>query len=731
LHHCNYLSILSINMDTPRKAVEKNLSEIAFASLAEKSPSLMDYYLGFDLIEKNDAGTRAAGLMGFKIGKQLLYVPIFFLNGKVKGTEVMYLKNSDVFVNNTEQWVSYIIGQAQQDIGTAKKEDENKGDGGEMARSLSLFQRPPSSAMKTASIFNHSPDPTKTASVVGSFDDYSVDDFIDKDILSNPPRMGLTQFIKKAGADNFQKIASILTKKEVWNCVTQIYSPEELKITFQQVKQAAEVKAEEVKKVQIIKLNDENIFKSASNLTKEEKSKFFTNGYIIKNAFEGDAATKMYIEDEKDTFQEVTESGIYNILTVEGKLTEAFVFVGCLTMDAIGTSRGGTRFKFIRSKSGVSHTSTIDGVYYRASRDQKLGDDFRKSITDGGKPFSSIAVGKSYIMVGDDFSSYGSFTVKNKSTENGKTTLSIMQDYCRCCMYGGSDRLNLRHVDLDGKLERAGNTIYVTNEYKFLEIDAYHERDKDEDINLLPGDFSTVVDALSHKGGLKAIFEKSNKDVKVSVEGKTASFNDRGDFVFYLCDTMRLPVVSSEKLASRMFDDGSLSMRAVFMPKIAYPVMQDPATDAGVTRAGIPQEMQGSETQQMVEPTPQGPPATDQQFGSWDGPSKEDMEMLERAADSDSREVFDPAMIGILVRTTRSEAMVQEYIPEFVDNLDRMIRLLLLFYWHNADFAENYGIDEMAKFEDLLLSTIKTTGKTILFLKQKSVESSSGSTDVL
>jgi hypothetical protein len=54
-----------------------------------------------------------------------------------------------------------------------------------------------------------------------------------------------------------------------------------------------------------------------------------------------------------------------------------------------------------------------------------------------------------------------------------------------------------------------------------------------------------------------------------------------------------------------------------------------------------------------------------------------------------------------------------------------------MFYWHNSDFAEQYGIDEMADFEDLLLSTIKSTAKIVLFLKQRSVENSTTSTDAL
>jgi hypothetical protein len=131
-------------------------------------------------------------------------------------------------------------------------------------------------------------------------------------------------------------------------------------------------------------------------------------------------------------------------------------------------------------------------------------------------------------------------------------------------------------------------------------------------------------------------------------------------------------------------------------------------------------------------PASTGPqPATEQGIGDWNQPSADDIDFLQRASDSNSRQVFDPAMIGVMVRTSRSQAIVADYIPELVDNLDRMCRLILLFYWHNAEFADEYGIDEMADFEDLILSTIKSTSKVVLFLKQKAVESSTGQTDVL
>jgi len=54
---------------------------------------LLDYEVGFQLMDRNDDNTKAVGVFGFKIGSQWLYCPVFFLNGDLKGTELLYIKD--------------------------------------------------------------------------------------------------------------------------------------------------------------------------------------------------------------------------------------------------------------------------------------------------------------------------------------------------------------------------------------------------------------------------------------------------------------------------------------------------------------------------------------------------------------------------------------------------------------------------------------------------------------
>ena len=64
---------------------ETAFSNLAHAYVKDKAPKLLDYEVGFQLIEKNAENTKAVGIFGFKVGNQWLYAPVFFLNGDLKG----------------------------------------------------------------------------------------------------------------------------------------------------------------------------------------------------------------------------------------------------------------------------------------------------------------------------------------------------------------------------------------------------------------------------------------------------------------------------------------------------------------------------------------------------------------------------------------------------------------------------------------------------------------------
>ncbi len=99
---------------------EKTFSDLAFTRIQDKAPSLLKYLIGFQLIAKNDDETHAVGVFGFKVGSQWVYAPIFFINGELKGHELMWVKNLDLICPMEEEWINSIKQQASQPLGQSE-----------------------------------------------------------------------------------------------------------------------------------------------------------------------------------------------------------------------------------------------------------------------------------------------------------------------------------------------------------------------------------------------------------------------------------------------------------------------------------------------------------------------------------------------------------------------------------------------------------------------------------
>jgi hypothetical protein len=81
--------------------------------------------------------------------------------------------------------------------------------------------------------------------------------------------------------------------------------------------------------------------------------------------------------------------------------------------------------------------------------------------------------------------------------------------------------------------------------------------------------------------------------------------------------------------------------------------------------------------------------------------------------------VFEHGLIGSLVHTYDSASMVDKYLPDMEAALDRLGRLLFLYYWKPRDFEDAYGADDMSNLENKLLSTFQSFGELVLELTKK------------
>lgn len=94
-------------MDGESQGIEfKNrFRNIAETVLREDSPKLSEANVGFELIDKVDDGNRAVGAIALRVGDKWAYVPVFWFDGDLKGTEMMFVKQWDKFVPTRDSWI--------------------------------------------------------------------------------------------------------------------------------------------------------------------------------------------------------------------------------------------------------------------------------------------------------------------------------------------------------------------------------------------------------------------------------------------------------------------------------------------------------------------------------------------------------------------------------------------------------------------------------------------------
>lgn len=101
---------------------EKVFCDMAYGFVENKVGDLMkdDYRIGFEIVKKNDENTRMVGVFAFKVDKELLFAPVFFLNGEIKGP-MLYRCSTKTFIPATKEWASYLIDTADTKDGNGRE----------------------------------------------------------------------------------------------------------------------------------------------------------------------------------------------------------------------------------------------------------------------------------------------------------------------------------------------------------------------------------------------------------------------------------------------------------------------------------------------------------------------------------------------------------------------------------------------------------------------------------
>ena len=376
---------------------EKTFADLAYTRLRDKAPTLLDYLIGFQMLQKNDEGTHAVGVFGFKVGQEWVYAPVFFINGELKGHELMYIKGQDAFVPLVEEWVNYVLNRRPQVLGEA--EQKPRGELGLRQPDFNLFAQVPYSGSKIAShqptfqqvcasleknapeylpfmqVFTVSPRSEKYASADKHIDLRGALKILGKQaavtLLSSMKQDAkfadaVLKFYDVKDLINFEKTASKLTKEEAHyqpkarfsfcegcqnfsghrTCsqvagdissqgTCQYYAAKKLESKIETIDPIKPVKvASDKSTLPVVVITRGDDFSNVcQDLSEEDKTKLLKNQYVVKDFRSKDQRSRLYTTQLAESITTPSVDGLYDLLPAKGGSLKALVITAPITVN--------------------------------------------------------------------------------------------------------------------------------------------------------------------------------------------------------------------------------------------------------------------------------------------------------------------------------------------------------------------------------------------------------------
>lgn len=794
------------SMEEQETPFEQAFANLSYSYLSDKAPRLLEFLVGFQLVDRNEDNTKAVGIFGFKVGKQWLYAPVFFLNGDLKGHELLYMKGADQFVPMRENWVNYLISRKPSMLGEATPETLQQL--GVTTPNLAQLSVPPGRYGKYGSakfvppklaewckqalpfvaqwqsLTEHNPLTTKVADMrdLSHFAAECVGNLITLKRWSDQHptiKMGLDRFY---GPDFFAKAAQAL-KVTILKAAEAAPSPLLREQPPAVLKTSSLLGGEKTiplrKRALEIITNEDAVTMKRIDLTDADREKLLQDPVLIRDAREGEQVNVAYQTEQPMRLGGPCDTNLYSVLLSPPEFRRCLIIVNpysgggqksFATVVPIEGEEESDRFV------NASHNSIFTRQDEESTREEfqewydKLPDvgkleldSWYVLVTPGGQgtcPFQvkevhdpeKYGVGWSDYcgtklretpLPASDFAGRtGMDELSNKGYRRGDDGMPWRS------VEDGSSCLILNHRD-GTALKAIGGTLYVPPTCKMYHLKAPKVVRKDN------GDIDydrTSHEALDPPG---PIILGTEADVQVELMRKTAGMRVWRDLTtFHIEDTNG--VHSFDKTAALIYLVSRAHLREEqsreilktaeqsqyahrYRLKIAAP-MTPPAGGGFLTDTqpsfGQNFPEQRFMTDDSYRMNPMTVPEVDvmriddlrstltdpEVYNPMTVPDPMALQQAQQAASQGQKEVFDTSVLGSMLKVVREEALIDRYLPDLMRSLDRIGRILFLFYWHGEEFEDRYGKQDMPELEDTLRNTFESVGDLTLFLKQKTVE---------
>lgn len=762
---------------------EQAFSNLAHAYLRDKAPTLLDHEQGFQLLDRNQDNTKAIGVFGFKVGSHQLYAPVFFLQGDLKGHELLYLKNQDLFCPLKENWLNYILNRKPNILGESV--DRNTGSFGVRQPELNRLALSPHKFASAAPPWLQDAMPKIAHTAL-------TDSRAELEALGKDLDLGV--FLKQASLPMLEHLVGFFHRyPKIAQAFDRFHGMDTLHGAIKEAglraraghgvldaheKRAAQrvvpmyrgsildpeppapvehpIKTGELK---VITYDATQQSELPSGLDEKDQEKLLKEKLLIKDHRNGEQVSVPYdVQVQKKLFNP-NETGLYMVLVKPGEFEKCFVAIGPHGAD--GRKSWAT---LVRVEGEHDWCNAHPSKIWCCSR---IEDKEYRDWWEGLKSPDSLSQGEDrHVLIGQRGNATVPFKVKKSLGDaNGDTSYEVdfsdccewsldkRTEPCGTCCVGSNDYDSWRdgqRIHLNGKdgtsMRSHRGDVWIPKGAKLLnakksEADSKKKNEPccmGEDAHskerpLRPGNYVDAELGIMVKTSALKLhydgheFSINNKQASSPLSTVVQLVRDHGFRENTARELMKRAMAQRTFRCRVKYATPYLTQDGPTAPNIPDP----PYGDNNILGASVPTQsgyedniqipgMSAALTDRSIyNPSPQ---AVGDPMGSRGGGDGGDAQKIDTAMQTGQKEVFDTAMIGSMLKAVRDDTMIDRYLPELVKGMDRLGRVLFMFYWHGDKFADRYGKQDMPELEDSLRNAFEMMGDVILFLKQKTIE---------
>jgi hypothetical protein len=751
----------------PDSDFEQSFFQLAYQQLQDKLGNLLPYLIGFETVNKSDDGSKALGVFGFRSNNgQILYVPVFFINGSVKGLDLLYSKNHSQFYPLNEDFADMFLKDDSSGLGEASQETRESIQKDMPTQDMRDIVRPPRTGKYTYASVKADESP-------------------------------LLDFVRHSGRN---------VKKAFYNMMSNspAYMQELLKF-YPMDKIAESVAGMDVvspgkdyrKDSDIIPSKSDDIeviepkSPKAKDLSLSQKETLLTQGYIIIDKRPDQKKSQFGVMKFVEKFGNPNDTGFYPYVTTQGTIRLGLILLRPMQLQQHFATSDSIIVDLNSTTPGQAYLVDAEQVYVKDQIHIKDFGSVLKMFTDINEVKPSF--GDTYVLINEKLRCSTPFRVVSSVKEPDgvrRIRIELYHQYCDQDEFRLGQRMvkeeragsarslpkednkyekvrPAKHLTLvvtkqqGDRLTIQGDLVYVPAGFKVLNLnfgdpsygapitaeDAETRGEKRRSIRDeweagKPGRRSALVSTMYEKNVLPLTVRSNGSDYFADI----ADFKKNYANVKMAKIGMVLDFGLGVKEAAELIDGLAVKKQAKGYIKMAYmgdtvPWYQDevPYNDefGHPTTTGIGQEFPQPVDQSYQEDPSEtnmgrgsrnDPHAGDEDYQSADdsggqgGGISQDVNHAVQLAQGGQKSIFDCQSIATLAKYVSPSDKITEYTPYLVSALDRLGRILFLCHWESDKFSEVYGRSDMPQLVELLTSVFKNLGDLIIFLKRKSPE---------